>query len=65
MTTRIYWTVQHIRQAMHEMRFRCACWWVSQQIDFLNLRLRLESAMSSVQYHRAAKSGTRVYASSL
>lgn len=65
MRTTIYWTLQHLGQAVDEMRFRCSCWWLSQQIDFLNLRLRLESAMPSMQYPGTAKRGIRIYADSL
>lgn len=65
MRTTIYWTLEHIRQAMHEMRFRMSCWWLSQQIDFLILRLRLESAMPPMQYSGTAKRGIRIYADSL
>jgi hypothetical protein len=65
MRTTIYWTLQHIRQAVHEMRFCCSCWWLNQQIDILNLRLRLESSMPSMQYSGTAKRGIRIYADSL
>lgn len=66
MQTTIYWTVQHIRQAAHDLCFRCACWWLRQQINFVNLWLRLESAMPpSVQYDRAATKGARGYVRSL
>lgn len=42
MRTTIYWTVLHIRQAAREMRFRVSCWWLGQQVDFLDWRLCLE-----------------------
>jgi hypothetical protein len=36
----IYWTMQHSRRALHELRFRATCWWLSQQVEFLDWRLR-------------------------
>lgn len=42
MKTTIYWTILHSRRAVHEFRFRAACWWLSQQVEFLKWRLRLE-----------------------
>ena len=59
MKTTIYWSLQHIRQAAHEIRFRAACWWLSQQVEFLDWRLRLESSMSSMQTHPMASSVRR------
>ena len=49
MKTTIYWTMQHSRRAVHEFRFRATCWWLSQQVEFLEWRLRLEALMPSVQ----------------
>ena len=49
MKTRIYWTIQHSRCAAHEIRFRAKCWWLSQQVEFLEWRLRLEALMLPVQ----------------
>ena len=43
MKTTIYWTIQHSRAAMHEFRFRATCWWLSQQVEFLEWRLRLDA----------------------
>ena len=40
MKTTIYWTMQHSRRAAHEFRFRATCWWLSQQVEFLEWRLR-------------------------
>jgi hypothetical protein len=36
MKTTIYWSLQHVRLAAHEIRFRAACWWLSQQVEFLD-----------------------------
>jgi hypothetical protein len=49
MKTTIYWTIQHSRRAVHEFRFRATCWWLSQQVEFLEWWLRQESVMPSVQ----------------
>ena len=49
MKTTIYWTMQHSRRAVHEFRFRATCWWLSQQVEFLEWWLRQESMMPSVQ----------------
>jgi hypothetical protein len=49
MKTTIYWTMQHSRRAMHEFRFRATCWWLSQQVEFLDWRWRLVSVMPSAQ----------------
>ena len=39
MNTRMYWSIQHARQAMHEIRFKLNCWWLSQQVGFLEWQL--------------------------
>jgi len=33
---------------VHEFRFRAACCWLSQEVEFLGWRLRLETLMPSV-----------------
>ena len=40
MKTTIYWTMQHSLRALHECRFRATCWWLSQQVEFLEWRLK-------------------------
>lgn len=45
MATRIYWMMHHSRRAWHERRFRITCWWLSQQVEFLEWRLRIETAV--------------------
>jgi hypothetical protein len=42
MKTIIYWTIQHSRQAVHEFRLRTSYWWLSQQVEFLEWRMRWE-----------------------
>jgi hypothetical protein len=49
MKTTIYWAIQHSRCAVNEFRFRAACWWINQQVEFLEWRLRLEATMPSAQ----------------
>jgi hypothetical protein len=49
MKTTIYWTIQHSCRAAHELRFRATCWWLSQQVEFLEWRLRLEALMPPAQ----------------
>ena len=45
MKTTIYWTMQHSLRALHEYRFRATCWWLSQQVEFLEWRLKLDAAI--------------------
>ena len=47
MRTWFYWRIQHTDQAVRVMRFYAACWWLSRQVEFLQWRLYLESAMAS------------------
>lgn len=49
MATTIYWTWEHIRLGTREMRWRAACWWLGQQVEFLDWRLRLGLATSSMR----------------
>jgi hypothetical protein len=44
MATRIYWMMHHNRRAVHELYFRITCWWLSQQVEFLEWRLKMEAA---------------------
>ena len=45
MKTTIYWTMQHSRRTVHNFRFRATCWWLRQQVEFLQWRMRLETLM--------------------
>ena len=49
MKTTIYWTVQHIRRAALDLHFQATCWWLSQQVEFLGWRLRLDALMPHTQ----------------
>ncbi len=49
MKTAIYWAVQHSDRALHEFRFRATCWWLSQQVEFLEWQMRLETLIPPVQ----------------
>ena len=45
MKTTIYWTMQHSRRALHELRLRLTYWWLTQRVEFLEWRLKLEAEM--------------------
>lgn len=49
MKTTIYWTVQHSRRAVYEFHFRATCWWLSQQVEFLEWRMRREAVMPTAE----------------
>jgi hypothetical protein len=49
MKTTIYWAIQHSRRALHEFCFRATCWWLSQQVEFLEWQLRLEPLVLPAQ----------------
>jgi len=49
MKTTIYWAMQHSRCAVHEFRFRTTCWWLSQQVEFLEWRMRREALMPTAE----------------
>lgn len=46
MKTTIYWAIQHCCSVVLEFRFRVACWWLSQHVEFLEWRLKLEGMLS-------------------
>jgi hypothetical protein len=43
MKTTIYWTTQHSRCVVHDFCFRATCWWLRQQVEFLDWRMRLDA----------------------
>jgi hypothetical protein len=49
MGTTIYWAVQHVRSLIRQQRFQFRCWWLGQQVEFLDWRMKLEPILSSVQ----------------
>lgn len=49
MKTTIYWAMHHSRRALHEFRFRATCWWLSQQVEFLEWRMRQEALMPAAE----------------
>jgi hypothetical protein len=59
MQTRIYWTMQHSRWALHECRFRATCWWLSQQVEFLEWRLRHALAPKPFTFNGSRLTGCR------
>lgn len=42
MNAQAYWTAQHMKQAIHDIRFYFSCWWLSQRVDFFVWRSRLD-----------------------
>ncbi len=49
MKTMLYWTIQHLRRAAHDIRFALSCWWLTQQVEFLEWRMRLEVLIPQTQ----------------
>jgi hypothetical protein len=45
MKTTWYWTVRHVSRALYDMRWRAACWWLRQRVEFLAWRLRLDALL--------------------
>jgi len=35
MKSKLFWTCKHLQQKIHDLRFTTKCWWLSQNIDFL------------------------------
>jgi len=49
MKTTIYWAMQHSRYGVTALRFRATCWWLNQQVEFLEWRLRRDAMMPPAQ----------------
>lgn len=49
MKARLYWTIQHMNRGIHDLRFAASCWWLSQRVDFLEWRWRLDALMPQPQ----------------
>ena len=47
MNATIYWTGQRIQRAVHDARFSAKLWWLNQQVEFLDWRVRLEAFVPS------------------
>ena len=45
MKAQLYWTIQHMKRGAHDVRFAATCWSLSQRVDFLAWRWRLEALM--------------------
>ena len=62
MKAHIYWTIQHMKRGVHDFRFGATCWWLSQQVEFLEWRLRLESMLPQSEPtpvpHKAQQGGS-------
>jgi hypothetical protein len=39
----IDWATQHSCRVVHDFRFRASCWWLRQQVEFLDWRMRLDA----------------------
>jgi len=37
--TKLFWTIQHLKQKAQDLRFTAKCWWLSQHIDFFVWRM--------------------------
>lgn len=46
MKANLYWTIQHLKRGMHDIRFAAKCWWLSQQIEFLTWRIQVDLRFS-------------------
>jgi hypothetical protein len=57
MKTTIYWAMQHSRCAVHDFGFCATCWWLSQQVEFLEWRLKLHAVMPSAPFNSAPTPG--------
>ena len=44
-----YWVMRYGCCAARDLRFRITCWWLSQQVEFLEWRLRREGLMPSME----------------
>lgn len=47
MKTTLFWALHHLWFTWRERRFRAVCWWLSQQVEFLTWRLRVEAFVQS------------------
>lgn len=46
MKAKFYWTTRHLKQTARNLRFSARCWWLSQQIDFLEWRMTVNATLS-------------------
>ena len=49
MKAKLYWTIQHLKGSIHDLRFAATCWWLSQQVDFLEWRWQFNALMPQAQ----------------
>jgi len=47
MKTMLFWLNHHSRTAWRELRFRTACWWLNERVEFAAWRLRASAVPSS------------------
>ncbi len=49
MKAKLYWLGQHLKQDIHDLHFNMKCWWLSQHVDFLEWRWRVDGLLPSSQ----------------
>lgn len=49
MKAKLFWAIEHAKRGIHDLRFATTCWWLSQQVDFLEWRARLDALMPKQQ----------------
>jgi hypothetical protein len=65
--TRIYWAIRHMQQAKQDWHFRVTCWWLCQQVEFVEWQLHYGVASQtpyriSVPATEAERQGLAVHA---
>ncbi len=49
MKAKIFWTIQHLKRSARDLRFTAKCWWLSQHVDFLEWRWRVDGQLFQPQ----------------
>jgi hypothetical protein len=47
MKAKLYWLGQHLKQEIHDLRFSAKCRWLSQHVEFLEWRWRVDGLLPS------------------
>lgn len=47
MKSRVFWIIQHLKGFAQDLRFTAKCWWLSQHVDFLEWRWRVDGLLPS------------------
>ena len=45
MKARLYWTIRHLWEGLHELRFAASCWRLARRVGFMEWRWRLEALL--------------------